>query len=113
MTPELILAISAFVTAFFTAIISVIQSGKTAKKDEVQLLRDEVTRLQKRIEDLEQEKGEWMNKYDNMHKENVKLREQKSDLIQILRVNAINVEEDDITGRITEKIRKKNEKCDD
>ena len=109
MTPELILAISAFFTAMVTAIITLIQSNKTAKKDEVALLRDEVKRLQERVGNLEKEKAEWMEKYDKLHNENVKLREEKSDLLQILRNNGIELEID-IDGRIYQKELPKDEK---
>lgn len=84
MEPDNILALSAFVTAVVGAIISIISSRKSAKRDEVQLLREEVTRLQGRIAGLEIEKDKWQQKYDTIHGELILLREENSSLKQSL-----------------------------
>ena len=89
MTPEIILALSALMTAIVTGVISIITSRKSARKDEVQLLREEVARLQKRISDLEKEKEDWQTKYDQLHEEVILLRDENSELRAILKSNHI------------------------
>ena len=54
MSPELILAISALITAILTWVSSYANSKRQIKKDEVALLREEIERLHSRIKELEQ-----------------------------------------------------------
>jgi len=86
MTPEMILAIASVITSLLIglgAFISIFINSKertkafnqTAKKDEVQLLRDEVERLQGRVKMLESD-------YEKERRNNIKLQ----DYINALRI---------------------------
>ncbi len=77
ITPELILAAAALLTALGT-LLTQRRAGRTQeKKDEVFLLRDEVTRLQARVEVLE--KG-----YDREQRNNATLMSYVSRLRSIM-----------------------------
>ena len=56
MTPEKIGAITAFVVALVSVLVTIFNLKKSAQKDEVMLLREEVTRLHQQLENLEQER---------------------------------------------------------
>jgi len=73
MSPELILAISALITAILTWVSSYVVSKRQTKKDEVTLLREEVERLHARVKELEQA-------YDKAANKNTKLLEYISKL---------------------------------
>ena len=60
----LLIALGAIITSFLTFLSSRNVSKRAARKDEVQLLRDEVTRLQKRIDELMADNDGWRKKYE-------------------------------------------------
>ncbi len=69
ISPETILAVSAFLTSLGTLITLVVSSAKTAKKDAMTLIQEEVARLQRRIVTLEDEKEKWNEKYEKEREE--------------------------------------------
>jgi len=77
MTPEIIAALfigaSGLITSILTIIINSINNRKrekiTARKDEVQLLREEVARLQQRVDELTGTNIEWQDKYDKVNED--------------------------------------------
>ena len=60
----LLIALGAIITSILTFISSINVSKRAARKDEVQLLRDEVIRLQKRIDELMADNDGWRKKYE-------------------------------------------------
>ncbi len=53
LTPEFIIAIGGFVTGLLGGILAIYTAKKSARRDEYMFLRDEVARLQTRVENLE------------------------------------------------------------
>lgn len=95
LTPELIFALSAFITAILAAIGSYISARqiekRSSKKEEVDLLREEVDRLQKRVEALSTENEVWRNRYDAIHDDLLNLRLENAWLKFVLRQGGIDI----------------------
>ena len=64
---SLLLAIGAVLTSVFTFISSRAVEKRSARRDEVTLLRDEVFRLQKRIDALTGINETWRKNYDKLY----------------------------------------------
>jgi hypothetical protein len=63
----LIIAIGGVVTGVLAFISSRSVEKRSARKDEITLLREEVERLQKRVDALTTTNDEWRKKYDNLY----------------------------------------------
>lgn len=89
LTPELVIAVSGFVTALFVAWGQQRASRLAARKDEVELLRGEVTRLQDRVSALEDKNIKLNDENDGLREENRLLKEEVLMLRELLRRNSI------------------------
>jgi hypothetical protein len=65
---SLLLAIAGILTGIFAFISSRSVEKRAAKRDEVTLLREEVARLQERIDELTTDNESWRNKYEKLYK---------------------------------------------
>jgi hypothetical protein len=63
----LLLAIGGIITGIFAFISSRSVDKRAARRDEVSLLRDEVARLQTRVDQLTSANENWRTKYDNLY----------------------------------------------
>jgi len=63
----LIIAIGGVVTGVLAFISSRSVEKRSARKDEITLLREEVTRLQGRVDELTTTNEEWRRKYDSLY----------------------------------------------
>lgn len=86
LTPETILALGALVTAVATALGTFVAARKSARKDEVTMLRDEVARLQERIDHQTVENM-------SLHKEVIYLQKKNAWLLIVLGQHNITVPE--------------------
>lgn len=99
---ELIIAASGLIAAIYAAIANYRTSRSVTRRDEMVLLREEVVRLQKRVEELELDRTSLHARLQEMTRENQWLR-------QILRQNGISippVPEDFLWGRAEGEARK-------
>jgi hypothetical protein len=65
---SLLLAIGGIITGVLAFISSRSVDRRAAKRDEVQLLREEVGRLQKRVDELTSDNEMWRIKYDKLYR---------------------------------------------
>jgi uncharacterized coiled-coil DUF342 family protein len=63
----LIIAIGGVVTGILAFISSRSVEKRSARRDEITLLREEVDRLQKRVDELTTTNEEWRSKYDSLY----------------------------------------------
>jgi len=63
----LIIAIGGVVTGVLAFISSRSVERRSARRDEIVLLREEVERLQKRVDELTTNNDEWREKYDSLY----------------------------------------------
>ena len=89
LTPELVIAVSGFVTALFVAWGQHRAGQLAARKDEVELLRGEVTRLQSRVSALEDKNVKLNEENDGLREENRLLKEEVLMLRELLRRNGV------------------------
>lgn len=66
-TAELVLSVSGFITAVLAAIGALYSSRRSARKDEVTLLREEVARLQRRVSELSASEAAWRTGYAKLY----------------------------------------------
>ena len=92
ISPELLLALAAFVTAGLGAIGTFLGSRTAAKKDEIVLLREEVTRLHARVAEYENkmdmqevEIRDLRTENNKLTLENMQLKERVSQLEELQR----------------------------
>jgi uncharacterized protein YlxW (UPF0749 family) len=88
---SLVLAIGGIITAVLAYLSSRSVDRRSARRDEVQLLREEIERLQKRVDNLTADNEEWRKKYERLYKYVLALRKIMSD-------NDINIPDLDIFG---------------
>ena len=71
---SLLIAIGAILTSVFTFVSQQSANKRTVHKDEVDLLRDEVARLDKRLTESTNANDEWRKKYDRLYQYVLMLR---------------------------------------
>jgi len=64
---SMLLAIGAIITGVLAFISSRSTEKRSAKRDEVQLLREEVGRLQERVDELMSDNDDWRKRYDKLY----------------------------------------------
>jgi hypothetical protein len=63
----MILAIGGIVTGLLAFASQMLVAKRTARKDEVTLLREEVSRLHGRVDELSTDNDRWRSKYDSLY----------------------------------------------
>ena len=91
ITPELVVALSAFVAALVAGLGTFLTSRQGARKDEVILLREEVARLQSRVQELEGKVRQSDMEREKLQNEIHKLRLENSWLRSVLMKSGIEV----------------------
>jgi hypothetical protein len=67
MDASTILAIGGILTGLLAFVSQYIVGRRTARKDEVTMLREEVSRLHGRVDELSTDNDKWRIKYDNLY----------------------------------------------
>jgi outer membrane murein-binding lipoprotein Lpp len=89
MNSEIIIALSAFITAILAAAGTFYANKKAARKDDVAMLRDQVSSLYAQIETLEQDRVQSRKEFEALLDENYALRSEVSQLsIQIQKLQS-------------------------
>lgn len=89
LTPETIIAISGLLTALLVGFGQLRSNRLLARKDEMELMRGEIERLQRRVSDLEDKNTSLNGEIDILRQENGLLREEIITLRLLLRQNGI------------------------
>jgi len=63
----LLLAVGGIITGVFAFISSMTVNRRAARRDEVSMLREEVARLQARVDELTSANENWRTKYENLY----------------------------------------------
>ncbi len=102
LTPELLIAVNVLFTGIVVALVQLYNSRRTAikedndskrlaRKDEVESLRAEVTRLSQQVEDMSKRNSELRTDNDSLHEDIIYIKQENAWLRQVLMIHQIEV----------------------